>query len=40
MTELGKHHLATVVVIIKSGKKQERLLELVDNNLMREKIFT
>ena len=39
VTELEKHYLATVPVIISLGKKHQWMLELVDKNVMRHRIF-
>lgn len=36
----NKHHLATIIITIDSGKNYQWMLKLVDESLRRSKIFT
>ena len=39
MKELESYQLAAIIMIVNSGKKHQWMLELVDKNLMRERIL-
>lgn len=39
MTELESYQLAAIIMIVNSGKKHQWMLELMDKNLMRERIL-